>query len=347
MSRRSQPINPSNQQTSVSGTRHQQHTGQSDDFDGRYQFWLRPGSSQGRVLTQTKENVMTEEKITEQLEGILLNYDPAQPGVTADRLRDLWLQFEPKSIAGIKAELREQQETVGIPVPVLKAIGQGIGKKARKRVDDFLPLATLLWHEYGREGRVVAVIPLGVMELVDPARIVPLLRDMCRTCLTWEDADRLAMDALEPIVRKNPEEWLNALEPWLEDENKWVRRASVTVVGRLPLKQPAYAAHCLELTERLLLDDEVDVQKAVSFAIRLITRGEVNPVRDFLSRHVPPKDPAATWVLCDVIRSMAKKLLPEFLELLPRYEEWSADPSLSARERRSIDSAIKTLKKAQ
>jgi 3-methyladenine DNA glycosylase AlkD len=290
---------------------------------------------------------MMKEKITEQLEIILPNYDPALPGATADRLRDLWLQFEPKSIEVIKAELRKKQETVGIPVPVLKAIGQGIGKQARRRVDDFLPLATLLWHEYGREGRVVAVIPLGVMELVEPARIVPLLRDMCRTCLTWEDADRLAMDALEPVVRKNPEEWLNALEPWLEDENKWVRRASVTVVGRLPMKQPAYAARCLELTERLLLDDEVDVQKAVSFAIRLITRGDISPVRDFLGRHVPPKDPAATWVLCDVIRSMAKKFLPEFLELLPRYEQWGADPSLSAKERRSIDSAIKTLKKAQ
>jgi 3-methyladenine DNA glycosylase AlkD len=286
------------------------------------------------------------ETINKQLETILPNYDPALPGDTTDRLRALWLQFEPKSIAGIKAELRAQQETVGIPVPVLKTIGQGIGKLARKRVDDFLPLATLLWHEYGREGRVVAVIPLGVMELVEPARIVPLLRELCRTCLTWEDADRLAMDALEPIVRKKPEEWLPALEPWLEDENKWVRRASVTAIGRLPMKQSAYATHCLELIERLLLDDEVDVQKAVSFAIRLVTIGEINPVRDFLTRHVPPKNPAATWVLCDVIRSMAKKRLPAFVELLPLYEKWRAEPSLSARERRSIDSAIKTLQKA-
>ena len=107
-----------------------------------------------------------------------------------------------------------------------------------------------------------------------------------------------------------------------------------------------YATHCLELTERLLLDVEMDIQKAVSFAIRLVTLGEISPARDFLSRHVPPQDPAATWVLCDVIRSMTKKRLPEFLELLPLYEKWGADPSLSAKERRSIDSAIKTLKKA-
>jgi 3-methyladenine DNA glycosylase AlkD len=286
------------------------------------------------------------EKLTEQLEAILLNYDPTAPEITADLLRALWLQFEPKSMAGIKAELREQQETIGIPVPVLKSIGKAIGKVARGRVDDFQPLAQLLWNDYGREGRVVAVIPLGSMELANPERIVPWLREICRTCLTWEDADRLAMDALEPIVRKHPERWLREIEPWLEDENKWVRRASVTVVGRLPMKQPEYAAQALRLIERLLPDEEIDVKKAVSFAIRLVAKGEISPVRDFLARHIPAENPAATWVLCDAVRSMTKKYLPEFLELLPRYEQWRTDQSLTAQERRSIDSAIKILKRA-
>ncbi len=287
------------------------------------------------------------EKLTEQVKEILLHYNPTLPRVTADNLRDFWLQFDPKSIDVIKAELRDQQETIGIPVPVLKSIGKEIGKAARKGPDDFLPLAELLWNEYGREGRVIAVVPLGAMQLANPERIVPLLRIMCRTCLTWEDADRLAMDALEPIVRKKPEQWLSAVEPWLEDENKWVRRAGVIVIGRLPLKQPEYAERCLVLIEPLIRDDEVDVKKAVSFAIRLIARGEIQPVRDFLARNVPAKEPAATWVLCDSIRSMAKAFVPEFLDLLPHYEKWRSDQSLSASERRSIESAIKTLKQAK
>ena len=288
---------------------------------------------------------MTKVEIVDQVDGILAAYDPAAPGDTADALRGLWLQFEPKSVGGIKAELREQQETVDIPVPVLKAIGKEIGKVARKRVNDFVPLARLLWDDYGREGRVVAVIFLGAMELADPETIVPLVMELCRTCVTWEDADQLAMSALEPIVRKKPEQWLPAMEPWLADENKWVRRVGVIVVGRLPTKHPAYATRCLELAERLLFDEEVDVKKAVSFAIRLAARGEVGPVRDFLARHVPPENPAATWVLCDAIRSMTKKLLPEFALLLPRYEQWAADPTLSAKDRRSVESAVKTLRR--
>jgi 3-methyladenine DNA glycosylase AlkD len=288
---------------------------------------------------------MTRVATTDQVAPILAAYDPATPGPTADALRALWLQFEPKSTAGIKAKQREQQETIGIPVSVLRSIGKEVGKVARKRVDDFVPLARLLWDEYGREGRVVAVVFLGAMELADPETIVPLLMELCRTCVTWEDADQMAMRALEPIVRKKPEQWLSAMEPWLADENKWVRRVGVIVVGRLPMKHPAYATRCLELTERLLFDEDVDVKRAVSFAIRLVARGQTGPVRDFLAHHVPPENPAATWVLCDAIRSMTKKFLPEFAPLLPLYEQWAADPALSAKDRRSVESAVKTLRR--
>jgi len=283
---------------------------------------------------------------TGQVAEILSKYDPKKPSAAADELRSLWLQVDPKSIEVIKASLREQQETIGIPVPVLKSIGKEISKAAKGQVDDYLPLVQLLWDEYGREGRVVATIPMGAMELANPEKMVPLLRDMCRTCLTWEDADRLAMDALEPVVRKKPAEWLHAPASWLEDENRWVRRAAVIVLGRLPLKHPDYARECLSLIERLLYDEDEQVKKAVSFAIRLVERADIAPVHELLSQHVPPENPAAAWVLCDVIRSMAKSYLAEFVDLLPLYLEWDAAEGTTAQERRSIQSAVKTLTKA-
>jgi 3-methyladenine DNA glycosylase AlkD len=286
-------------------------------------------------------------EIPSRVRSILETYDPDSPKPTADSLRGFWMGFEPKSIEGIKADLREQQETLGIPVPVLKAIGKAISKPAKKSVSDYLPLTRLLWDEYGREGRVIAAIALGAMELVEPSRLVLLLKELCRTCITWEDADRLAMDALEPIVRKEPEDWLGAIEPWLGDENKWVRRAGVTVLARLPMKHSNYTKRCLALIEPLLNDEEVDVRKAVSFAIRLSVRGELGPVKDFLKRNVPPDNPTSTWVLCDAIRSMTKKFLPEFASLLPQYEAWANMSSLPPKERRSVESALKILQSVQ
>ena len=52
-----------------------------------------------------------DEKLTKQVTEILSKYDPERPKFAADELRNLWLQYEPKSIDVIKAELREQQET--------------------------------------------------------------------------------------------------------------------------------------------------------------------------------------------------------------------------------------------
>lgn len=284
-------------------------------------------------------------EIASRVNSLLESYNPKDPKYAARSLREFWMEFEPKSMGGIKAELREKQETVGIPVPVLKSIGKTIAKPAKKNVPDYRPLARLLWDEFGREGRVVSAIVFGAMELTAPSRIMIELKELCRSCVTWEDADRLAMDALEPIVRKEPEDWIGVIEPWLRDENKWVRRAGVTVLARLPMKHAYLTERCLELIEPLLGDDEVDVRKAVSFAIRLSVRGEVKPVKKFLQRNIPPKDPDATWVLCDAIRSMTKKFLPEFAELLPQYEAWGKISSLGSKERRSVESAIGILQR--
>ena len=277
---------------------------------------------------------------------ILKNYSVENIQKTADELRNLWLQFEPKSIDVIKAEQREIQETIGIPVNVLKTIGKEVGKAAGKNVEVYLPLAELLWKNYGREGRVVAVYPLGVMELAQPEKLMSVIKTLCRSCITWEDADQLAMNALEPIIRKDPENWFAELENWVKDENKWVRRAGITVAGRLAMKKAAFVPRVLNLAEELLPDGEQDVKRAVSFAVRLSARGQVQPVVDFLKAHIPPLNPAAVWVLCDIIRSMATHLLPAFTGLLPLFEDWAESPDLLAVERRSIESAIKKLQKA-
>lgn len=284
---------------------------------------------------------------SERIQQILSGYDPKIPKDTADELRNYWLTFAPKSIHVIKAEQRQEQETVGIPVPVLRDFGKEIAKVAKKRVDDFIPLTRLLWESYGREGRVVTVYPLGAMELVQPEVMLPILLELCRTCITWEDSDQLSMRALEPIVRKDPDKWLPALDAWLVDENKWVRRAGITAVGRLAMKYSDYTARCLELAEGLLLDEEMDVKRAVSFAIRLSARGDIVEVRNFLENQVPPQNPVSTWVLCDVIRSMTKSFLPELATLIPKFETWVADPDLTAKDRRSVESALKTLNKAK
>ena len=275
--------------------------------------------------------------------GLLVKYRPASPRTTADALRKVWRSFEARVIHAIKASEREKQETLGTPVPVLKVIGQAVAKAAKKDVDAYLPLARLLWDAYGREGRVVAVYPLGALELARPEQLVPLLRELCRGCHTWEDADQLAMYGVELIVLKDPKTWLPVMGEWLADENFWVRRAGATVIGRVARKRTAFAGTALEMLTPLLVDETLEVKRAVSFAIRLVAHSSPKQVLTWMKQQVPPQHAAATWTLCDVIRSMAKRQLPEFRPLAKPFAAWAKSGELDARHRRSIESAAKLL----
>jgi len=278
--------------------------------------------------------------------GIIAAYQPQAPHQTADALQTLWSQVPIKEggAALVKAEIREEYQALGVPVPALSEMGKEIGKVARRRVDDFLPLAGLLWDQYGREGRLVASTFLGPMELAAPDSVIRVIEGLARTCTTWEDCDQLAMRALEPVVRKDPEVYLVTMIPWVGDANKWVRRAGITVIARVPMKHPEYTETCLRMVEPALGDEDQDVRRAVSFALRMGARGEPQEVVAFIRRQVPRTDAASIWVLCDAIRSMTKKLLPQFKELLPVYENWLT--MVHPKSQRSVASAIKVLRSA-
>jgi 3-methyladenine DNA glycosylase AlkD len=282
--------------------------------------------------------------LKEETRRILKTYDPQRAGETAVALEALWSQVPIKEggAALVKAEIREKYQALGVPVPALGEIGKEIGKVARKRVEDFLPLATLLWDGYGREGRLVASTLLGPIELAAPERVMPVIEVLARNCTTWEDCDQLAMRALEPIVRKDPDGYLATMAPWVADPNKWVRRAGITVIARLPMKHPEHTATCLNMVEPALDDEDLDVRRAVSFAIRMGARGEPAVVAVFIAKQAHRTDPASIWVLCDAIRSMTKKFLPHFKDLLPIYENWQS--SVDAKSQRSVASAIEILR---
>jgi 3-methyladenine DNA glycosylase AlkD len=286
---------------------------------------------------------------------VVASYRGGDPVRTADGLREIWMKAAPT--AGPELESRQAGvlrdwgikdphfEAAGTPVPILRAIGSEVGKLGRKHLAAFLPLVQLLWEKYGREGRLVAAVALGPMELLDPERVVPFIHDLARTCIFWEDCDQLAMKALEPVLRRDPDGWLEPLGRWVSEENKWVRRAAMTAIGRLPMVHSEYAARCIALVSPALGDSDTDVKRALSFAVRVCARGDVEPVKQFVLDHRQASDPDSLWVLCDVVRSMTPAFLPEFVELRPVYEAWLE--MVGPKARRSVEGAIRVLDRVE
>ncbi len=306
-------------------------------------------SMRRRILWE--EDIMDEAGIAVLTRGLLVSYDPADPGPTAVALRDIWLRGAPAQAIplspGPKAFVRDwgiadpEFAAAGTPVPLLTAMGKEIGTLARKRIPDYLPLMRLLWADFGREGRLVAVVALGPMELAAPEVVIPVLREMAGSCEFWEDCDQLAMKALEPVLRRSPEKWLDPLGTWVLDRNKWVRRAGLTAIGRLPMKKAVYTERCVALVAPALGDPDLDVKRALSFALRVCARGDTEPVRRFILAHQDAVDVHSLWVLCDVMRSMTRTLLPAFADLLPVYRAWLDLAAPQAR--RSVEAAIRLM----
>jgi len=276
----------------------------------------------------------------------LVDHAPACAREIAAALERIWLA-ETEPLTEVPAQVKTPLAFAGMPIHVLDVVGKEVGKAARKHVDEYLPLARVLWNEHGREGRVVAATMLGPMELADPDRLLPTrsVRELAATCAGWEDADQLAMRAVEPIARQDPAAYLDRLAPWVTDERPWVRRVGVTAIGRVPMKRKGRAAQCLALVEPALTDPEREiVGRAVSFAIRVTARADAGAAKAFVRRHGDASDANAVWVLCDVVRSLWKRLLPGFTDLLPVYEGMLE--GVDARTRRSVESAIRLLEKA-
>ena len=287
---------------------------------------------------------MTKEQIIEKLQILIKDYTPDCVQKSADDIENLWLKSDNKRETRlVKAELQEKLHIAGVNLDILKAMGKTIGKQAKGNEADILPLARELWDNHQREGRIVSAYLLGAIVIALPEAVFALSFALAKSTVSWEDADNMIM-SIEPAVRKNPDVYFPWLDKWFVDPCKWVRRIAITITGRLAMKHKDYTGTCLEKILINIEDEDPDVRRATSFAIRLSTRGDLKEVITFLKKNAGGAGYGKIWVYADVIRSMTKKFLPDCKKLLPVYKGWQSGLT-EAKAIRSLDAAIKLLEK--
>jgi 3-methyladenine DNA glycosylase AlkD len=294
-------------------------------------------------ITRIKIFLMTKQDIVDKLNHLLSDYTPDTVTHIAGDIEKLWLQSDDlRTTRLIKEEQKKKLKASGVSLDVLKSIGKTIGRHAKGKEAGHLPLASRLWNNHNREGRIVAACLLGEIVLALPEPVFTLSRTLAASTISWEDADNMIM-SVEPAVRKNPDVYFPMLDEWFKDSCKWIRRIAITIAGRLPMKKPGYTDLCLKKILVTIEDEDIDVRRATSFAIRLCARGNFKKVVEFVKRNTGGTAYGKIWVFSDVIRSMTKKFLPEFKEVLPLYEKWKAHLS-DSKSIKSLDAAIKLLK---
>jgi 3-methyladenine DNA glycosylase AlkD len=215
------------------------------------------------------------------------------------RLRGLG---DPKNVEGMARFGISSTNTLGVPVPKLRAIAKEAGTDHA--------LADELWKSGVHEARIVA--PL----VEDPSLVTERqMERWARDFDSWDVVDQCCMN----LFRKTAFAHSKALE-WCEREEEFVRRAGFVLMATLAVHDKSASdarfVRFLTAIHRGAADDRNFVKKAVNWALRQI--GKRNPALnakaiETAGRIAALDSKAARWIASDALRELRSQKVQERL----------------------------------
>ncbi len=201
----------------------------------------------------------------------------------------------------------------GVRWPLLAAAGRGFRKATRQDpVTPLLFLADRLLREQEREARWFA---FGVLERTvgpEPERSWQLIRRAAREADDWITVDSLAHAAGKGVLTE-PYRWAE-LEQLTFSPSRWERRLVGSTVATMPFvdhrrgRTAGVLERGLALVSQLIGDDEPDVQKSLSWALRSMAVIDARAVADLCEAEgetaAATADGHRAWVIRDTLAKL-------------------------------------------
>lgn len=237
------------------------------------------------------ENAVHRSKKTSSLSG---SAAPAPDGFTCRQVIDnLKSLSNPANVAGMARYGISPERTLGVPMPVLRKMAKGIGRRH--------DLADELWRSVIHEARILAAL------IDDPGRVTD--DQMERWVLdidSWDVCDQLCSNLFSRTVLAHAK-----AAAWSGRPETFVKRAGFVLMACLAVHDKkaddALFADFLPLIAREAGDDRNFVKKAVNWALRQI--GKRNAVLNSLAvqtaREIQKMDvKSARWIAADALREL-------------------------------------------
>jgi len=110
------------------------------------------------------------------------------------------------------------------------------------------------------------LLELSVNSL-DPFHL-PVFDEFLRDFTNWGTTDWFCIRVLQPLLSRFPAEVIGLLREWNRSENIWKRRASVVTFTRKIALSGEFIDVVIEFCDKLILDKEDLVRKAVGWALK-------------------------------------------------------------------------------
>jgi 3-methyladenine DNA glycosylase AlkD len=199
---------------------------------------------------------------------------------------------------------------LGVRWPLNAAVARGFrGATKGQSPTTLLYLADRLFRSEPLEVRWFAFGILERLVPAEPERTWQLLRRAARETGDWITVDTLAHPYGRGILLE-PYRWAE-LEQLVFSPNRWERRLVGSTIATMPFidrelgRRPEVVTHGLELVGQLIGDDEPDVQKALSWALRSLVLIDPDGVAAFAREETETAratgDGHRAWVIRDTL----------------------------------------------
>jgi 3-methyladenine DNA glycosylase AlkD len=199
---------------------------------------------------------------------------------------------------------------LGVRWPLNAAVARGFrGATKGQSPTTLLSLADRLFRSEPLEVRWFAFGILERLVPAEPERTWQLLRRAARETGDWITVDTLAHPYGRGILLE-PYRWAE-LEQLVFSPNRWERRLVGSTIATMPFidrelgRRPEVVTHGLELVGQLIGDDEPDVQKALSWALRSLVLIDPDGVAAFAREETETAratgDGHRAWVIRDTL----------------------------------------------
>ena len=212
-------------------------------------------------------------------------------------------------LAGMKTAVPGVGKLYGVKVPFLRRMSGEIVRAYKKDNAGLVEVALACWGRGSREHQLVALFILAKTRL-EPEERWQLGEHFLPDVNNWESCDQLCWALLGQALAESPG-YMDVLESWVENENFWVRRA--TLVAPVYLRGAKYAENValdldrrtLAICEALLDDQEKYIRKAVDWSVREVIKRHYDLGREWVMTQavVGPSRTART-----TLKLAAKKL---------------------------------------
>ena len=227
---------------------------------------------------------------------------------------------------------------IGVRWPLIQAVERGLRSALRSASPaTALYLADALSRAPEHEIRLFSHVALRRSLPGDPERSWQLIRRLGRAATDWSSVDALA-DLVARGIRLEPYRWAE-IEQLVYSPYRWERRLVGSTLATLPHRTPRAerpllpAARALSILESLIGDDEPDVQKALSWALRSWAPIAPKQVADFLEREAEraarEMDGHRAWVIRDSLSALPPERAIPIRELSAGLRRRPGAPSTS------------------